>query len=319
MLALTLAAVMATSAPQAVPSTMQEPANPPVSAPQEPATDLQDIDVIGHPLQSMIRDFVNEVAAPNRNRGLARWKSSICVGVVNLKPEPAQYILDRVSTVASDFGLNPGQPGCTPNVVVIATSDPDGLSQAMVEERRRAFRMGGAGMDQGGSALQRFVSSDRPVRWWQLSMPIDSQTGQRATRIPGECDGACGSVMDMAPQIAISSASRLRSQIVDELFRTIIVLDVDQVSKVSAQQLSDYIAFVTLAQIDPQADTSGYASILNVFDEPEGATSLTNWDIAYLDGLYSAERTRANLRSGRLEVADSIRRAHARLQPAEQD
>ena len=174
-------------------------------------------------------------------------------------------------------------------------------------------------MDQGGDALERFVSSDKPVRWWQVSMPVDSQTGQRATRIPGECSGSCGGAASYAPQISVFAASRLSTQIVDELFRTIIVLDVDQVSQVSAQQLADYIAFVTLAQIDPEADTSGYASILNVFDDPTFAPSLTNWDIAYLEGLYQAERTRSNERAGRFEIADSIYRAHQRLRTEAED
>lgn len=311
MIALTLAALLAVSDPQLPPAAVTPPAAQ--VAPESDPTDLEDIEVVGRPLDTMIRDFVNEVAAPNRYRGIARWKSDICIGVANLKPEPAQYILDRVSTVASDVGLTPGQPGCTPNVIVIATTDPDALSASLVERRGRAFRTGGSGMDQGGDALERFVSSDKPVRWWQVSMPVDSQTGQRATRISGECSGSCGGAASYAPQISVFAASRLSTQIVDELFRTIIVLDVDQVSQVSAQQLADYIAFVTLAQIDPEADTSGYASILNVFDDPTFAPSLTNWDLAYLEGLYQAERTRSNERAGRFEIADSISRAHQRL------
>lgn len=103
---------------------VQEPGTrtvPPPPATAQPVADdpiaLEDIEVTGTPLTSMIRDFVNEVAAPNRGRGLARWSESICVGVANLRTEPAQYIVDRVSTVAEDIGLTPGQPGCTPNIV----------------------------------------------------------------------------------------------------------------------------------------------------------------------------------------------------------
>ncbi len=270
----------------------------------------------------MIRDFVNEVAAPNRDRGIARWHSSICIGVANLAPTPAQYILDRVSTVAEDVGLSPGAPGCTPNVIVIATDQPDELAAQLTKDRRGAFRMGGAGMDRGGDALEDFVASDRPVRWWQVAMPVDSQTGERAVRLPADCSGSCtgpGSVTQSAPNISVFAASRLSTQIVDNLFRTIVILDIDQVSNVSVQQLADYVAMVTLAQIDPNADTSGYASILNVFDDPETTTSLTNWDTAYLNGLYDTERTRANLRSGRGEIADSIQRAHGTMQRVDKD
>ena len=318
MIALTLAALLAASDPQ-VPMPAEMTPQLAQTVPQSAPSDLEDITVVGRPLETMIRDFVNEVAAPNRHRGMARWHSKICVGVANLSAEPRQYILDRVSTVAEDVGLDAGAPGCTPNVIIIATDQPDALSENLVRERRRAFRMGGAGMDRGGDALEDFVASDAPVRWWQVSMPVHSFTGQRAVRIPGECAGACMGPMDMAPVLTSTTSSRLGTQIVDNIFRTVVVLDIDQVSKVSAQQLADYLALVILAQIDPKADTSSYASILNVFEDPDSTPSLTSWDTAYLTGLYNAERTRANRRSGRGEIADSIQRAHGRLQRVEQD
>jgi hypothetical protein len=88
---------------------------------------------------------------------------------------------------------------------------------------------------------------------------------------------------------------------------------VDQVSEVSVLQLADYIAMVSLAQIDPKADTSGYATILNVFDAPQISDSLTDWDLAYLDGLYAAERNHQATQADRNEIANSIRRSHERL------
>lgn len=319
MIGITLAALLSIALPAEGYETVQDPVASVQAPTQGPATDLEDITVVGRPLERMIRDFVNEVAAPNRHRGIARWDSDICVGVANLTAEPRQFIVDRVSTIAEDVGLKPGAPGCAPNVIIIATDQPDVLAESLVKERRRAFRMGGSGMDRGGDALEDFVASDAPVRWWQLSMPTDSLTGERAIRMPGQCSNACLSVLDVAPVLSRTSSSRLSTQIVDNIFRTIVILDIDKVSQVSAQQLADYVALVTLAQIDPTADTSGYASILNVFDDPESAPFLTSWDTAYLNGLYRAERTRANLRSGRGEIADSIERAHGRLQRAAQD
>lgn len=297
-----------------------------ITPPQVPATavsqdpvQLEDVVVSGRSLDALIRDFVVEVGEPNRRRGLARWHDRVCVGVANLNGQTAQYLSDRISTVATDIGLDAGLPGCTPNILVIATADAEGLARQLTGERRRAFRMGGSGMDRGGSALRDFVETDRPVRWWQMSVPVDSETGDIAVRIPGQCTGACTSATDMAPQIAVASASRLTTQIVDNLIRAIIIVDVDEVGEVSALQLADYIAMVSLAQIDPNADTSSYASILNVFDAPEASESLTDWDLAYLDGLYAAERTQAGERSGRSEIIDSIRRSHQQLREGDAD
>ena len=281
-------------------------------ASQDPVQ-LEDVIVSGRTLDSLIRDFVGEVAEPNRNRGLARWDDRVCVGVANLDGEVARYISDRISTVAEDVGLSVGGPGCTPNILVIATADAGDLARKLTEERRRAFRMGGAGMDRGGAALSDFVETDRPVRWWQMAIPVDSETGDIAVRIPGVCTGDCIDAADHAPQIAVNAASRLTTQIVDNLTRAIVIVDVDQVSGVSVLQLADYIAMVSLAQIDPKADTSGYATILNVFAAPEVSDSLTDWDLAYLDGLYAAERNHQATRADRNEIANSIRRSHERL------
>lgn len=308
MLVAALAAALLTSTAAAPP--LQDP------PPQDSPIALEDITVTGRSLNAMIGDFVGEVAEPNRGRALARWDRQVCVGVANLKPEAAEYMADRISTVAEDIGLSAGGPGCTPNILVIATDDGDAFAASLVEQRGRAFRMGGAGMDRGGEALRDFQTTPRPVRWWQLSMPIDAQTGARASRIAGDCSGNCtgmGSVMQYAPNIGVFAASRLTSQTLETLFRAIVIVDVNQVSELSILQLSDYIAMVTMAQIDPDADTSGYESILNVMHTPEASDSLTSWDTAYLQGLYSAERNKQNPGNNRTEITRSIRLEHERL------
>ena len=45
---------------------------------QEPVR-LEDIDVVGKSSNRLIRDFVNEVAAPNPGRGIARWDNAVCI------------------------------------------------------------------------------------------------------------------------------------------------------------------------------------------------------------------------------------------------
>jgi hypothetical protein len=322
MIALSFAALLAmasleTASPSGVPQPQTQTQAQTQAQSDPEAVDLGEVTVEGRRLDSMIETFVNEVAAPNRRRGIARWDHSVCVGTANLRPDVAQGLIDRVSIIAEGVGLRTGEPGCAANIVVIATDQPNLLAQEMVRQNHRVLRVGGSGMDRGGAALNRFVETTAPVRWWQVSFPIDTDSGQIATRIPGECANACASAFDYAPVIVVHSVSRMSSQIVDNLVRSFVILDVNQVDKVSGQQLADYVAMVSLAQIDPDADTSGYTSILNVFDDPEATPGLAQWDLAYLEGLYDAERTRKNLRSGRMEIASSIGRAHRRLQTEE--
>ncbi len=306
MLAAALASLLMVSAPQqAVPPPAQDPASPVV--------DLGDIVVDGRRVEDLTQDFVREVAAPAQRRGLARWRDGVCVGVVNLQPEMAQYIADRVSTVAEDVGLKAGEPGCQPSVLVIATVDSTAFTTQFVAQRPRIFRVGGSGMDLGSGGLRKFTSVDRPVRWWNVSMPVDSDTGRRAVRLPGDSN-AKGE--PTAPIIYRGAASRLTTQVVDDTQRAFVIVDVDRIQDVSLEQLADYIAFVSLAQVDPDADTSGYATILNVFDDPQQTHTLTDWDKAYLQGLYDTIRTRQNFGAQRTEVVDSIVRAHRALTAA---
>lgn len=307
MIALLMAAALGLASGSASGQTLPTEPSPQAPVRAMPAVQLEDVLVSGRPLDRMIRDFVGEVAEPNRDRGLARWRSSVCVGVANLGGEAAGYIADRVSTVAGDLGLDVGRPGCRPNLLVVATDDGSALATSLVDERIRAFRMGGSGMDRGGAALREFTGTDRPVRWWQVSAPVDSETGLVAVRLPG----------GPPPVINVFAASRLRTQIVDNLIRAVVIVDVDDVSNLSVLQLADYIAMVSMAQIDPDADTSGYASILNVFDDPQGSQSLTDWDLAYLGGLYDAEHNQINRRAGRSQIVDAIRHEHRVLRERE--
>ncbi len=289
-------------------SAIQDSLPPPVpSTLAMDAVDLGELTVTGRSLETATRAFVREVAAPSRNRGLARWRGAICVDVLNLQAPAARFIVERVSETARTVGLTPGGAGCTPNVIIVATDDAAAFTPQFVAMRPRLFRVGGAGMDQGAAALRRFQVTDRPVRWWTVTMPVD-EMGRNAVRIPGYCSGSCLLPSDMAPGVK-TLGSRLSSSTEDDIERVFIIVDVDQVAALSAYQLADYLAMVTLAQVDADADTGGFATILNVFDDPEGVAGLTQWDEAYLKGLYQAQRMSVNQQASASEIAGSIVRA----------
>lgn len=284
-------------------------AQTPVQA-QEPAAgpvaQLGDVVVEGRRLRFVVQNFVGEVAAPaTGDRGPARWNGPVCIGVVNLRAEVAQYIVDRASDVARELGLEAGEPGCAANVLIIAAADGQAVADGIVEERRRAFVPGGSGMTRTLSALEDFRTSDAPVRWWHVSAPVDSESGELATRLPGRD----------APQIAVSRASRIRTDIRDDLFKAIIVVDIGKVDAISLTQLADYCTLIALAQVDPKADVASFETILNVFIDPT-ITGLTGWDRDYLAALYGIEQNRLGSARGG-EIVDLMMRA-VRADPVEE-
>lgn len=267
--------------------------------PPEAATELQEVVVEGRRLRAVVEDFVGEVAAPaTGDRGAARWNSSVCIGVVNLRADVAQYIVDRASDVARELGLTAGEPGCTANVLIIAAADGQAVADGIVGERRRAFTPGGSGMTRSLRALETFRTSDAPIRWWHVSGPVDSESGVLATRLPG---------FD-APQTAVSRASRLRTDIRDDMFKAIIVVDISKTASLSLTQLADYCTLIALAQVDPDADVAAFDTVLNVFSDPE-VPGLTAWDRDYLNALYSIEQNRLGSGARGAEIVDLMMRS----------
>jgi hypothetical protein len=284
---------------------------PAQEAPQTPAAQrpaqLDEVVVEGRQLEALVRNFVTDVSQPANNRGLARWNRPICVGAVNLRNDVGQYVIDRISDVARELEVEAGEPGCRPNVLIVAAVDGAGLATALVEDRPRNFDLRHNGTDAGTRAFRNFRTGDQPVRWWQISMPIDSETGGRAVRLPGDIDPASG--QPSAPEIHVFAASRLRTQIRDDLVRSVIIVDVDRLGGASLVQLADYLALVALAQVDAEADTAPYPTILNLFADPASAPAgLTDWDRSYLTALYEHDQLRINRNSQVRAVAEAVAR-----------
>jgi hypothetical protein len=202
-------------------------------------------------LRIYIKEFIGEVVATPMGRGFARWNRRLCVGVSNLQNDAAQYIVDRISALAVDVGLAIGEPGCNPNVMVIFATDAKFVATYMVENEPLMFRPAGLGsndMSLSRAAMADFAASERAVRWWHVSMPVDARTGNPAIALPGEG----------YPTISVAGPSRIHSGIRDDLQLVLIVVDATKLAGTTWQQLGDYLGVVSLAQIDPKANPTAF-------------------------------------------------------------
>jgi hypothetical protein len=245
----------------------------PAAAQQQPAADDKVV-VQGKRPDEAVRDFVAEVGTSPDGTNLARWDRIICVGATNLTPDYAQKLIDRVSLVALAIGLEPGAPGCKANVLVMADTDGDALATRLVADMPHVFRPPEThGTNLGRDALKVFKTSDAPVRWWHVSQTVLADTG--AAYLPGS-------------SVRVRSAGRLRSNVRQEMSHALIILDASRIGTISFASLADYVAMVALAQVDADADTREYPSVLNLFAEGSGErnTRLTQWDLDYLTALY---------------------------------
>lgn len=278
----------------------------PACAQDVPTTSLPDVVVSGRSLERTVEAFVDEVTSPPPGHGPARWAQRVCVGVVNLQPEAAQVVIDRVSEAATLINLDSMGAGCSPNILVMATDDADGLARALVRAHPHAFRPRYAGASQAASKLAAFSTTSNPIRWWHVSMPVVRGTDVPAVRMPG----------GRAPEIPGSGL--LTTEVVNRMRRSFVILDITKMEGATFQQIGDYVAMVAFAQIDPDAETSSFDTVLNLFSGPQLAGQLTEWDRAYLRALYGAYLNERNPMAqlgsvGSLMVRD--RRATERANP----
>jgi hypothetical protein len=294
---------------------------PPTGAERQapPSTTVEDVIVVGETLEESAAIFVDEVAQPARRRGLARWAHPACFGVVNFAVEPARQIADRLVARADELGLPAADLDCTPNVFIIGAVDARDVARGWVARNPDVFRPRFSGASARRSVLENFVSSDAAVRWWHVSLPVhfDIFTGRAQPAVDLGPQSPPALLHDgEIPLINVYSKSQQASRVRDDLLKVLVLVDVEKLTSVTTEQLCDYLLMIAYAQIDPQGDTAGYQTILNLFDDPS-VPGLTRWDQSYLTALYEFDPTRrAGVGAQADRLADEIRQAGG-VEPAE--
>ncbi|MBU4567962.1 MAG: hypothetical protein KJ833_03245, partial [Alphaproteobacteria bacterium] len=248
--------------------------------------------------------YVGKIApsgAQAQLRGVPRWSTALCTSVIGPPLEQGQFMADRISQRAINAGLEAGEPGCDTNLLIIVTNDPGTLLPAIAEKHRAIFGFtGDANIDTGGSeaSLASFMAVDRPVRWRQViqtvgadGMPLDGDAMPDPT---GDSQGYPGTPPGNLP-IVRADSTRLRSNVRRQLSRVVVVVDTRQTAGLSLGAVADYLAFVALADVSPDADLSDFPSILNLFNpDTDHPDALSDWDAAFLKGLYTARLNSAS-------------------------
>jgi hypothetical protein len=300
--------------------TASSPAGGPQAAsgpvpPQDPdVTEVDEVVIAALPNGAASLAFVRTVAAPGPGREMALWRQPVCVGVGGLQPEPARMLADHISGWAARLELRVGEPGCRPNILIVASDDGDATARDLIRRRPRDFRIGVRGADAGAAALRAFQSSGAPVRWWHVSLPVDDETGTPLNRLPGQAPPTWDGQNLTTPNsftgnVRTTSPSLISAQERDDLLQVVIVLDIKALDAASFAQVADYMVLPALAQIEAGAAPE-YPSILNLFAAGgEAVDGLTRWDRAFLRGLYRADQSRSGGRANLAAVADAMRRA----------
>lgn len=281
--------------------------------PADPTT-LDDVVVTGQRLEEAVQQYVESLSAPARTRGLARWDGEICVKVVNFQPAVEAEFASRIREVALALAIPVEAEGCDPNIVVMGSEDGPALADALVERfRSRFFRFGYSRSNRGAAALERFRQDSSPVRWWHVSVPVHAVSGKPMIRLPGEgtvslpCSSRSTATYDVSVAgLGGGRTGRHCNAITDRIIGLWIVVDVNALPGLTAAQMADYLAFVAMAQVDPEADMSRFDTVLNLFESPEAVIGMTAWDETYLLSLYAGENERVDASEQAARMFESL-------------
>jgi hypothetical protein len=278
------------------------------AAAQSTGSDRDTIVVTGERTEEIARAFVGAASAtPARRDQLPRWDHKICAGVAGLSGQQAQFLVDRISQRAFSVGLRPEGARCRANVLIVFTPDPTGFAQAMLTHQRHFLGDVRDEMEntttRGPAALESFLNSTQPVRWWHVSATTTSD-GQRVPEPPHGCMTLDPSIPGCKPPVVSVHGGHTSASTREDFRNVLIVVDSHQLGDVTVGALSDYIAMASLAQLNPAADMSGYDSILNLFaPHAQHVDQMTAWDVAYLQGLYHTVRNPFHARFQERQIA----------------
>lgn len=246
------------------PQTAPRASAPETARPQDPSaaasTTLADVVVTGRQREA-IREFVRDLSVSDQRGGpLGRFDRMVCPGVMGVRNAYAQALNDQIARMAMALELRVGEPGCKPNILIIAGANAQQLSEVI-----DAFPAGLEADPRAGRhsrvSLER-LRHPRPVRWWH-------QVAYRQTGV----------------------ASRLTAPESMDIVRSVVLLDMEQVGSVNFEALADYVGMVALTRLNADADMSAHDTILNLFENRDTRrefAGLTAWDADYLQAIYRA-------------------------------
>ncbi|MEO7864337.1 MAG: hypothetical protein ABIR63_00480 [Sphingomicrobium sp.] len=261
--------ILDTSAAGATPP---PPAPPPAST-LTTGSNAADI-VIEGKRRGALRAFVERLAEAGATDQLARWKEEICPAVAGIDPAEAAWVEDRIAASAKTVGLR-RRTKCVPDLLVIIDPDAAAIAKEIASDFPR---------DDGMWRINRFLKSDRPVRWLTVTDECAERCELRNSRITKPTTAGFTAVL--------------------------ILVDAKRLAGISLGELADYVTFVGLSN-PRQAAKNPSNSILSLFDSapvPGAPLAMTNRDKSFLAGLYRTQMN-ASAASQKSAIANAIREA----------
>lgn len=244
-----------------------------------------------------ITQALRQMIAEADNDQLARFEDEICPIVIGMPRDWTAALTRMIRDNVVAVGGKAGKPGCTRNAAVIFIDQPQELVKAFAEAEPGYFAM-------TPRELKNFTAVTRPVTSWHVT-DMRSRDGQELGSV-----GSIGGAAADAKIVRQASASRLYSNIREDMLVGFVVIDRKATPGKTLRQLADLATMHLLLDVKPNAGASDPGSILSLFEpRPAGAAPpprLSRFDRGALTGFYTQRENNRTAAQQRLNIAKAI-------------
>lgn len=275
----------------------------PVAAPSSSSLPPVTLEAQRAALAEQAHEFVGKVSgsswATAVDRPLELWRQPVCVAVAGLHPE-AEFIFRRFTQIITEAGATVGRNGCTPNLIVVLTTEPEAFLRAW---KKRDMRLFGSA---NPALVSQFLTRALPVRvWYNTSFAGKDASGGAPSSVLSSAAaagaGPGGAITSTQTQFMLldvptfpeeAGGTRLSLTAVPDLSSAIVVVDLKQCEGIGWGALTDYIAMASLTNVDLDSNFGDTPSVLALFSGPadKRLAGMTDWDRAYLKAVYHSRR-----------------------------
>lgn len=234
-------------------------------------------------LERRVEHYVAADVVTYLHDALVRWDQPLCPLAAGLPRDMDEFILARISQVATGAHVPLAGEHCKANLYVIATRYPDLLLKKWRQRNPRMYRL-----CNGIGGVRAFMHSRRPVRVWYNTEWTHESGGPaslNSLQLPyfNPFNGCVGGG---------DGGTRLEYSTVQGLASVFIIVDLTQTKSLTIGQLADYVSLLGLAQIDLGGDPGKVPTILTLFRDPQHPPhALSAWDEALLYSLYNTRQS----------------------------
>ena len=253
-------------------------------------SDSGDIIVEGKRIEKKeVDQFVRALTDTRPFEQISRFEWEVCPVALGLDPRQAGAIARRIRAVAAAAGAPIAKAGCNPNILVLATQDPQKLIAVLRKKFPYIFR------DPIDQPVH--ISGTGPALAWHVEGALTRDN------LPATVANTPTTKYYRSDSTV---SSRLTPPIRSHFLLGVLILDSDSLAGLTTTQVADYATMRLLARTDPDnLDRIAVPTILSILEAAPDSrvpVTLTNWDFSYLKALYgSAVHRYASSQQGEMQ------------------